>query len=421
MKYNFIILLTFASWQYISSNVITIRGVSNLCYNPHGRLGRCLTVAKCLRVKGDVKDILNWPCYNGRGLPPYVCCTFGNSIVFPDDDDDGEGDANDFGNSGIMPFGSSKFFRDLGQRNGDKIKQISSGSVSIASEDGNTENRKNETALLINEITSDVFPQPGVCGPLMVDDKIHGGWEAQLGEFPWLVNLEYRTAFNYLAIACAGSILNQRYVVTAGHCISGGIQETVGILESLRAGDHNVQTFKDCDKDGYCIDPYQRLFIEQTWVHEDFYVTKKRKIFNDIALVKTTKDIVYSNSVAPICLPLVMPGLEPPKNGSRLTVAGWGSSRTANYTDEKRIVDLICLDDEKCRIRDELSRLCVGGETGKDSCDGDSGGSLARRTKDGWVLEGIVSYGVGCGDGKPAVYTRVRTFINWIRDHLLEV
>lgn len=84
-------------------------------------------------------------------------------------------------------------------------------------------------------------------------------------------------------------------------------------------------------------------------------------------------------------------------------------------------MDLICLDDEKCRIRDELSRLCVGGETGKDSCDGDSGGSLARRTKDGWVLEGIVSYGVGCGDGKPAVYTRVRTFINWIRDHLLEV
>lgn len=57
-------------------------------------------------------------------------------------------------------------------------------------------------------------------------------------------------------------------------------------------------------------------------------MTKKRKIFNDIALVKTTKDIVYSNSVAPICLPLVMPVLEPPKNGSRLTVAGWGSSRT---------------------------------------------------------------------------------------------
>ncbi|XP_061386191.1 serine protease 7-like, partial [Musca vetustissima] len=155
-------------------------------------------------------------------------------------------------------------------------------------------------------------------------------------------------------------------------------------------GDHNVVTEQDCDKDGFCIDPYQRLFIEQSWVHDDFFVTKKRKIYSDIALVKTTKDIKYSYSVEPICLSVVMPKLQPPTNGTRLTVAGWGSTATANYTDEKRIVDVVYLDDDKCRIRQELSHMCVGGEMGKDSCNGDSGGSLARRTQNGWVLEGIV-------------------------------
>lgn len=37
-----------------------------------------------------------------------------------------------------------------------------------------------------------LFPRPPVCGPMLVGDKIHGGVEAQLGEFPWLANLEYR-------------------------------------------------------------------------------------------------------------------------------------------------------------------------------------------------------------------------------------
>ncbi|XP_073817188.1 phenoloxidase-activating factor 1-like [Musca autumnalis] len=412
MKYNFIILLIITGCSNISANTITITGVSNLCHNPYGRLGRCLSLEKCLRLKsgGGDNDIINWHCSYGRGLPPYVCCTFGNSIVFPDDDDDGYR---------RIPFVAPSFVRSFEKPNEDKISR-SSANIFSPNENDNSENKKNATemlTMLVNDTTKDLFPKPGVCGPLTVGDKIHGGWEAELGEFPWLVNLEYRTADDFLTIGCAGSILTNRYILTAGHCVRGEI-ETIGVLESIRAGDHNLETEKDCDADDYCIDPFQRILVEKTWVHEDFFVTKRRKIYNDVALVKTQKDIIYSNSVAPVCLPLVMPGLPPPKNGTRLTVAGWGGSESANYTDEKRIVDVICLDDEKCKIRNESSRLCVGGEKGKDSCRGDSGGSLARRTKDGWLLEGIVSYGVGCGNGKPAIYTRVRTFINWISDQI---
>lgn len=49
------------------------------------------------------------------------------------------------------------------------------------------------------------------------------------------------------------------------------------------------------------------------------------------------------------------------------------------------------------------SMVCAGAE-GKDTCFGDSGGPLAVDGK----LVGVVSFGLGCGDGKyPGVYTSI--------------
>jgi secreted trypsin-like serine protease len=36
-----------------------------------------------------------------------------------------------------------------------------------------------------------------------------------------------------------------------------------------------------------------------------------------------------------------------------------------------------------------------------------------------WIQVGIVSFGNGkCGDGSPAVYTRVESYIDWIKGKL---
>ena len=68
------------------------------------------------------------------------------------------------------------------------------------------------------------------------------------------------------------------------------------------------------------------------------------------------------------------------------------------------------------------TQLCAGGELGKDSCNGDSGGGLFSDLLDGtdgkprqWQVVGIVSFGSSrCGDGKPGVYTRVSQYTQWI-------
>ena len=79
-----------------------------------------------------------------------------------------------------------------------------------------------------------------------------------------------------------------------------------------------------------------------------------------------------------------------------------------------------------CREKYDVdeTHLCAGGELGKDSCSGDSGGGLFSNLNDPfdgketrWEVVGIVSFGTNlCGNGTPGVYTRVSQYLQWIED-----
>lgn len=58
--------------------------------------------------------------------------------------------------------------------------------------------------------------------------------------------------------------------------------------------------------------------------------------------------------------------------------------------------------------------ICAG-QTSRDSCSGDSGGPLMINNEGHWLQIGVVSWGIGCGQGQyPGVYTRVSSFMPWI-------
>lgn len=236
-----------------------------------------------------------------------------------------------------------------------------------------------------------------------VGNRIVGGVESKLGDFPGLVSFQTKDFRHF----CAGTILNDRHVVTAAHCMfayaTGPLlpqqfQLMAGDISTANSSRGNYRTY------------YQPALI---FVHPKFDDLTKQ---NDIAVVRTDTQIAN--------IPLIIRPIEISKtvfvHGAECWVAGWGF---LNETDKKPVkkqhkVNLPIIDGKFCQevygkgFNTNL-QVCAGIVLGgKDACRGDSGGGLYCNN----TLFGIVSYGFGCARPFfPGVYTNVTTFSKWIK------
>jgi hypothetical protein len=56
------------------------------------------------------------------------------------------------------------------------------------------------------------------CG-LVVGDRISGGEDAGLGQFPWAARLGYYTNGDVIKYRCGATLISDFYVLTAAHCL----------------------------------------------------------------------------------------------------------------------------------------------------------------------------------------------------------
>ncbi|XP_015120009.1 CLIP domain-containing serine protease 2 [Diachasma alloeum] len=254
--------------------------------------------------------------------------------------------------------------------------------------------------------------------------RIVGGERAEIDEFPWMVLLEYQKSTGKTT-ACGGVLISKRYVVTAAHCLKGKDLPKTWRLTNVRLGEYNTDTDPDCvmdsDNSEVCAPPLITVGVEETIVHEN-YQPLDRNQFNDIALLRLSRDVEFTDYVKPICLPKTndLP--------ARFWVAGWGKTESRSSSAIKLKLAIPIVDLSACQGRYASagvnlgsSQLCAGGGRGKDSCRGDSGGPLMsmETAADGtgkWTAAGVVSFGPSpCGmEGWPGVYTRVASFTDWI-------
>ena len=226
-----------------------------------------------------------------------------------------------------------------------------------------------------------------------VDAQIVGGVVAPPGLMPFLVGLLQSTvASDYQAQFCGGTLYNQRFVITAAHCVDFITSPSqVAILVG-------TQTLSTTSTSSGRRVGVSRITINPAWNPDTFNY--------DVAIIELASEVTN------IPFAQLVPRGTEPVTGAKSTVSGWGTTSSGGSRPvQLRTVVVPNWDRATCNQgasyggQITLAMFCAG-ESGKDSCQGDSGGPITNN--DNTTLIGIVSWGEGCALAlKPGVYTRV--------------
>ncbi|XP_017008811.2 spaetzle-processing enzyme [Drosophila takahashii] len=280
-----------------------------------------------------------------------------------------------------------------------------------------------------------VLPGNDVCG-FLLHDRIFGGTNTSLWEFPWMVLLQYKKILaDTYSFNCGGALINSRYVLTAGHCLASRDLDQAGVvLHSVRLGEWDTSTDPDCSTqmngNRICAPKHIDIEVEKGIVHEQFAPASVDQK-NDIALVRLKRSVTYTDYVRPICLPS-NDMLQNKFVDYGMDVAGWGLTEKMEPSEKKLKIEVTVWNLTRCqeqyntffKVKMDDTQLCAGGQAGKDTCGGDSGGPLMvyinTGGRDVFYIAGVTSYGTKpCGlKGWPGVYTRTGAFVNWIQQKL---
>ncbi|CAH2050325.1 unnamed protein product, partial [Iphiclides podalirius] len=238
---------------------------------------------------------------------------------------------------------------------------------------------------------------------LQDEERIVGGHNADLNEWPWIVAL-----FNGGRQFCGGSIIDDRHVLSAAHCVAHMTSWDVARL-TARLGDHNIRTNTETQ--------HVERKIKRVVRHRGFNM---QTLYNDVALLTLDQPVTFSKSIRPICLPSGNRAYA----GQVATVIGWGSLRESGpQPSVLQEVTIPIWQNSDCRLKygsaapgGIVDHMICAGKASMDSCSGDSGGPLMVNEGGRWTQVGVVSWGIGCGKGQyPGVYTRVTAFLPWIQ------
>ncbi len=238
-------------------------------------------------------------------------------------------------------------------------------------------------------------------------EKIVGGNEAVEGQFPWQVSLGVSwIASPASAHFCGGSILGERWIVTAAHCVDGNTPDSI------------IVTYGTTELTGAT----KRVNVDSILVHSNYVSAQDG---SDVALLALREALVLDGSIASridLLKSSDADALLP--DGAPVETAGFGTTdQGGNLSSRLLFVEVPKVARSICNaplsydgdIKEDM--LCAGLDAGgKDSCQGDSGGPLSVRASDGTArLAGIVSWGEGCAQPlKFGVYASAVFHGDWI-------
>ncbi|XP_050722495.1 serine-aspartate repeat-containing protein D-like [Eriocheir sinensis] len=322
-----------------------------------------------------------------------------DSAMADDEDDDSDGSATPLDIADILHRADSNasVADDFGNTS-------SSASTSNTSSSGSpsTSSATPFPGAVLHNAGPEIFQKSSCLCGLRFAPKVVGGQDTTIYNYPWMTAIVSRSS---MFIFCAGSIINEGYILTAAHCIHGKNPNDLFV----RLGATNRNDPGAITMDVKALIPHQKY--DPSVVHKF-----------DIGLIQLAKLIDYSDVVFPACL-------APPElnlSGKSAMVTGWGKDKYGGNLEEVlQEATVTVLPTNTCR-KDSLYEkgqvhkkiICASG-AGTDACQGDSGGPLMVLGDNKSEVVGLVSWGVGCGEPKyPGIYTRISAFENWIKKNM---
>ncbi|XP_075157304.1 serine protease SP24D-like [Haematobia irritans] len=220
--------------------------------------------------------------------------------------------------------------------------------------------------------------------------RVVGGKDAEVGQFPYQVSLQRSDGLPI----CGASIVNERFVLTAAHCVVDKNTTVALPPESFRIRVGSIYRVTG-----------KIFYVTRVIVHENY-----GNFLNDIALLKLLDPLPWSNNVKPIELA----DSEVPA-GEDVIISGWGRLSTDGPSSEiLQWNTLKALTTKECRQTIDFaddSLICLAHTENNGACNGDSGGPAIYQGK----LVGVAGFVVGgCGTKNPDGYAKVFYHKEWI-------
>uniref|UniRef100_A0A8C6GJF2 Transmembrane protease serine n=1 Tax=Mus spicilegus TaxID=10103 RepID=A0A8C6GJF2_MUSSI len=228
--------------------------------------------------------------------------------------------------------------------------------------------------------------------------RIADGKPADKASWPWQSSLQVEGIH-----LCGASLIGSQWLVTSAHCFDNYKNPKLWTVSFGRTLSSPLTTRK----------------VESIILHENY---ASHKHDDDIAVVKLSSPVLFSENLHRVCLPdetfQVLPK-------SKVFVTGWGALKANGpFPNSLQEVEIEIISNDVCNQVNvyggaiSSGMICAGFLTGKlDACEGDSGGPLViSDNRNKWYLLGIVSWGIDCGkENKPGIYTRVTHYRDWIK------
>ncbi|XP_020809013.1 serine proteases 1/2-like [Drosophila serrata] len=234
-----------------------------------------------------------------------------------------------------------------------------------------------------------------------IEGRITNGKTATEGQFPYQVGLSFDSSGG--SWWCGGSIIGNEWVLTAAHCTDGASKVTIYYGATVRTNAKVTQTVASSN------------FIQ----HASYNSVVLR---NDISLIKTPA-VSYTSDINRVELPAIASSYST-YAGEKAIASGWGkisdSATSVASTLQYETFDVVSVATCQSTYGSLIATskvICIATPNRISTCNGDSGGPLVLADK--VILIGVTSFvsSAGCESGAPAGFTRVTSYLDWIKSN----